>query len=86
MPSERVRLRGGLQGGPDSPYGESERGWGADHFVKLAMLWQLHLYYVVAGEGNSWHRPDLWADIFEEVRKSGNSEVKNWPSNLNCRA
>ncbi|MCC8147153.1 MAG: M60 family metallopeptidase [Bacteroidales bacterium] len=40
------------------------RDWGGDHFVKLVPLWQLQIFYKVAGEGNSWYQPDFYADIF----------------------
>lgn len=40
------------------------RDWGGDHFVKLVPLWQLQLFYKVAGMGNSWYQPDFYADIF----------------------
>lgn len=40
------------------------RDWGGDHFVKLVPFWQLQLYFKLAGEGNSWYKPDLYADIF----------------------
>lgn len=59
----------GIQGGPDKAYGaNSESVWGGDHFVKLCPLWQLQLFFHLAGEGNSWHKPYFWADIFEKVR------------------
>lgn len=35
----------------------------ADHFVKLVPLWQLTVYFMIAGETNEWHRPDFWADV-----------------------
>lgn len=40
------------------------RDWGGDHFVKLVPLWQLQLFFKLAGEGNSWYCPDLYADVF----------------------
>lgn len=59
----------GIQAGPDKAYGADASGvWGGDHFVKLVPLWQLQLYFHVAGENNNWHRPYFWADIFEKVR------------------
>lgn len=36
-----------------------------DHFVKLAPLWQLELYFKVAGKGN----PDFYPDIFYKAIK-----------------
>ncbi|ASW73966.1 T9SS C-terminal target domain-containing protein [Chryseobacterium piperi] len=41
---------------------------GGDLFVKLAPIWQLMLYYQLAGEGNSWYKPDWSADMAERVR------------------
>ncbi|MFV0553887.1 MAG: M60 family metallopeptidase [Mangrovibacterium sp.] len=68
----------GLQGGPDAAYGPDADGkWGGDHFVKLCPLWQLQLYYHVAGEGNSWHHPYFWADIFEVVRNTDDSSMSH---------
>lgn len=40
------------------------RDWGGDHFVKLVPLWQLQLYFAVAGEGQEWGTPDFYPDIF----------------------
>ncbi|WP_430810728.1 MULTISPECIES: M60 family metallopeptidase [unclassified Carboxylicivirga] len=61
----------GLQGGPDSGYGPGNDGtWGGDHFVKLCPLWQLQLYFHVAGEGNEWYRPYFYGDVFEAVRNT----------------
>ncbi|MBK3516181.1 M60 family metallopeptidase [Carboxylicivirga marina] len=74
----------GLQAGPDKGYGSDENGeWGADHFVKLVPLWQLHLYFHVAGEGNSWHRPYFWADIFETVRQTDESAMSDGEMQIN---
>ena len=52
------------QAGPDRMDRLRPRDWGGDHFVKLVPLWQLQLFYKVAGEGNSWYQPDFYADIF----------------------
>ena len=52
------------QAGPDRWDRERPRDWGGDHFVKLVPFWQLQLYYAVAGEGNTWHQPDFYADIY----------------------
>lgn len=52
------------QPGPDRWDRKNERDWGGDHFVKLVPLWQLQLYHVVAGKGNSWYQPDFYADIY----------------------
>lgn len=45
--------------------------WGqdgpSDHFVKLAPLWQLNLYFMVA-QGTPWAKPDWYADICEVTR------------------
>ncbi len=65
----------GLQGGPDSAYGERNGSWGGDHFVKLVPLWQLTLFFHMAGEGNEWHRPYFWGDVYEAVRNSDDSGV-----------
>lgn len=35
----------------------------ADPFVSLVPLWQLTLYYMIAGEGTEWHKPDFWPDV-----------------------
>ncbi len=74
----------GLQAGPDRVYGVKPNGkWGGDHFVKLVPLWQLHLYYHVAGEGNSWHKPYFWADIFEKVRNTNEAGMSHGQLQIN---
>ncbi len=75
----------GLQCGPDvSHYQPDNKGqWGGDHFVKLAPLWQLHLYYHVAGEGNAWYKPYFWADIFEKVRLTDESNLTDGQLQMN---
>ncbi len=74
----------GLQGGPDDGYGTNDKGeWGADHFVKLVPFWQLQLYYHVAGEGNSWYKPYFWADIFEKVRNTDESNLTHGEFQIN---
>jgi hypothetical protein len=63
------RQEWGLQAGPDAQYGADNTGvWGGDHFVKLVPLWQLQLFFHVAGQNNEWYRPNFWAEIFEKVR------------------
>ncbi len=52
------------QAGNDRWDRERPRDWGGDHFVKLVPLWQLQLYFAVAGEGNEWGNPDFYGDIF----------------------
>lgn len=60
----------GLQAGPDRDYGIKANGkWGGDHFVKVCPLWQLQLYFHIAGEGNTWHKPWFWQEIFEAARQ-----------------
>ncbi len=74
----------GLQAGPDVTYGIKANGrWGGDHFVKLVPLWQLQLYYHVAGEGNTWHQPYFWADIFEKVRNTDESSFSDGKLQMN---
>ncbi len=52
------------QPGPDRWDRKNKRDWGGDHFVKLVPLWQLQLYYAVAGKGNDWYKPDFYANIY----------------------
>lgn len=74
----------GLQGGPDAEYGADSNGkWGGDHFVKLAPLWQLQLYYHIAGEGNSWYKPYFWAEIFEKVRNTDETGLTDGQLQIN---
>ena len=74
----------GIQGGPDSNYGiDSDGTWGGDHFVKLAPLWQLHMYYHIAGEGNAWHKPYFWAEIFEKVRTTNETGLTDGELQIN---
>ena len=73
-----------IQGGPDRAYGADVDGkWGGDHFVKLAPLWQLQLYYHVAGEGNSWSKPYFWAELFEIVRKTSETGLTDGQLQMN---
>lgn len=52
------------QEGPDYKKGSMNgTGLRGDHFVKCAPLWQLTLYFIIAGEGTDWYRPDFWADV-----------------------
>lgn len=55
---------------------------GGDHFVKLAPLWQLLLYYKVA-EGTPWHKPDWYADVAEVVRKTNETGMSNGQLQVN---
>lgn len=54
-----------LQSGPDKSPGWNNRPMVHDHFVKLTPLWQLELYFKVAGRGN----PDFYPDIFHRAIK-----------------
>lgn len=51
------------QRGPDKMAGYED---GGDHFVKLVPLWQLQLYFGVAGRGN----PDFYPDLFRLARQA----------------
>lgn len=74
----------GIQGGPDKDYGIGTNGyWAGDHFVKLAPLWQLQLYYHVAGEYNSWYKPFFWNEIFEKVRNTDETGLSNGQLQIN---
>lgn len=55
------------QAGPDRWDRERPRDWGGDHFVKLVPLWQLQLYFNVAGEGNTWENKNFYGDIFTKA-------------------
>ena len=56
---------------------------GGDHFVKLCPLWQLQLYYAVAGHGNYWGKPDWFADMAEIVRNTDERGMDNGQLQLN---
>lgn len=64
------------QKGPDKMTGYEN---GGDHFVKLGPLWQLQLYYGAARMGN----PDLYADVFEKVRNTDESNLSNGQLQIN---
>lgn len=64
------------QRGPDKMQGYEN---GGDHFVKLVPLWQLQLYFAVAGRGNR----EFYADIFEKVRQTDESGLTNGQLQLN---
>ncbi|MEJ5146350.1 MULTISPECIES: M60 family metallopeptidase [unclassified Sphingobacterium] len=55
------------QAGPDRWDRQRPRDWGGDHFVKLVPLWQLQLYFNVAGKGNSWENKNFYGDIFTKA-------------------
>lgn len=55
------------QAGPDRWDRQRPRDWGGDHFVKLVPLWQLQLYFHVAGKGNSWENKNFYGDIFTKA-------------------
>lgn len=74
----------GLQSGPDAQYGaDAANVWHGDHFVKLAPLWQLQLFFHVAGQNNTWHRPYFWADIFEKVRNTDEGNLSHGQLQMN---
>lgn len=56
---------------------------GGDHFVKLCPLWQLQLYYAVAGRGNYWGKADWFADIAQIVRNTDESLLNDGQLQLN---
>ncbi len=64
------------QRGPDKMEGYEN---GGDHFVKLAPLWQLQLFFAIAGHGKA----DFYADIFEKVRNTDESKLSNGELQLN---
>ncbi|WP_430973328.1 M60 family metallopeptidase [Sunxiuqinia rutila] len=74
----------GLQAGPDANYGPNANNiWGGDVFVSLVPLWQLQLFFHIAGEGNEWHRPYFYADVFEAVRNTNESGMPHGQLQLN---
>lgn len=56
---------------------------GGDHFVKLCPLWQLQLYYAVAGKGNYWQKADWFADVAQIVRNTDESRMSDGQLQLN---
>ncbi|MFO8000996.1 MAG: M60 family metallopeptidase, partial [Marinilabilia sp.] len=71
----------GLQG---DTYGPNENdAWGGDVFVSLIPMWQIHLFFHVAGEGNDWHTPYPYADVFEAVRNTDESNLSQGQLQLN---
>ncbi len=64
------------QRGPDKMEGYEN---GGDHFVKLGPLWQLQLFFAIAGHGKA----DFYADIFQKVRETDQSGLKNGELQLN---
>lgn len=52
------------QAGNDRWDRKRPRDWGGDHFVKLVPLWQLQLYFAVAGESKEWGNKDFYGDVF----------------------
>ncbi|TKG89865.1 hypothetical protein EYV94_24920 [Puteibacter caeruleilacunae] len=76
-------LQGQEWGLQSKNYGIKDGKWGGDVFVSLIPLWQLHLYYHLAGEGNAWHKPYLYGDIFEKVRNTDESSLSNGELQMN---
>lgn len=64
------------QRGPDKLQGYEN---GGDHFVKLAPLWQLQLFFAAAGHGKA----DFYADVFQKVRATDESHLGNGQLQLN---
>lgn len=64
------------QRGPDKMRGYEN---GGDHFVKLAPLWQLQLFFAIAGHGKT----DFYADIFQKVRGTDETRLSNGELQLN---
>src|SRR5699024_4572340 len=65
------------QAGPDRWERERPRDWGGDHFVKLVPLWQLQLYFAVAGEGNDWENKDFYPEIYSKAISAPRSKEKD---------
>lgn len=65
------------QQGPDKMEGYEN---GGDHFVKLAPLWQLQLYYAAALRGKN---PNFYPDIFEIVRETKEDGLSDGKLQLN---
>lgn len=65
------------QAGPDRWDRERPRDWGGDHFVKLVPLWQLQLYFVVAGESNHWENKNFYGEIFQKAMKAAPTPDKD---------
>ena len=61
-----------IQAGPDKRSGGDNRPMVHDHFVKLAPLWQLELYFKVAGKGN----PDFYPDIKMDTAGKKDGELQ----------
>ncbi len=55
---------------------------GGDHFVKLAPMWQLNLYYKVV-KNASWSKPDWFGDICEETRITNDAGFSNGDHQIN---
>ena len=68
------------QRGPDKMKGYEN---GGDHFVKLCPLWQLQLYYAVAGQGNYWGKADWYADVAQIVRNTDEKRLSNGELQIN---
>jgi hypothetical protein len=64
------------QRGPDKTENYAD---GGDHFVKLVPLWQLQLYFGIAGRGN----PDFYPDLFHRARLADSSQLAN--GQLQCQ-
>lgn len=66
------------QEGPDYKKGSMNgTGLRGDHFVKCIPLWQLTIYFMIAGEGTEWHRPDFWADVNWSAIQDNRTNLSN---------
>jgi hypothetical protein len=54
-----------------------------DAFTHLVPMWQLQLYYHLAGEGNPWQVKYFYADIFEKVRNTNETGFTNGELQIN---
>ena len=74
----------GLQVTEDVPYQIGTNGrWGGNLFIQLIPFWQVMLYYEIAGEGNTWHVPFVYADVFEKVRNTDESALSQGQLQIN---
>ncbi|MGJ1324344.1 M60 family metallopeptidase [Sphingobacterium faecium] len=64
------------QAGPDRWDRQRPRDWGGDHFVKLVPLWQLQLYFTVAGKGNVWEHKNFYGDIYTKAINAAETPEK----------
>ena len=70
--------------GPDYKKGSAHKdGLRGDHYVKLVPLWQLTLFFEIAGEGNDWGKENFWGPINWRAINDNRTNLSNGERYIN---